>query len=130
MASRNKFGLAQIGQIAIPVQHLDRAVDFYRHQLGMQYLFTASNLAFFDCAGVRLVLSVPEAPAFDHPSSVIYFKVENIDRAYHTLSAQGVQFDDRPHLIAKMDTHDVWMAFFRDSEQNVLAIMAEVARQP
>jgi catechol 2,3-dioxygenase-like lactoylglutathione lyase family enzyme len=127
METSNDFGLAQIGQIAIPVRDLQRAVDFYTNKLGMAYLFTASNLAFFDCGGIRLMLSVPEAAEFDHPSSVIYFRVATIDTAYQTLVARGVQFEDRPHLIANMDTYDLWMAFFRDSEQNLLAIMSEVA---
>jgi methylmalonyl-CoA/ethylmalonyl-CoA epimerase len=128
MQTSNGFGLAQIGQIAIPVRDLQRAVDYYINKLGMAHLFTASNLAFFDCGGIRLMLSVPEAAEFDHPSSVIYFRVDTIDTAYQALVARGVQFEDRPHLIASMDTYDLWMAFFRDSEQNLLGIMSEVAR--
>jgi methylmalonyl-CoA/ethylmalonyl-CoA epimerase len=128
METSNNFGLAQIGQIAIPVRDLERAVRFYADKLAMSYLFTASNLAFFDCGGIRLMLSVPEAAEFDHPSSVIYFRVDTIDAAYQALVARGVQFEDRPHVIAKMDTYDLWMAFFRDSEQNLLGIMSEAVR--
>jgi catechol 2,3-dioxygenase-like lactoylglutathione lyase family enzyme len=122
------FGLAQIGQIAIPVRDLERAVPFYRDKLGMRYLFSAGALAFFDCGGVRLMLSTPERAEFEHPGSVLYFKVDHIDTAYQTLMARGVQFDDSPHLIANMDTYDLWMAFFRDSEQNLFGIMGEVPR--
>ncbi len=128
MGASNDFGLAQIGQIAIRVHDLHRAVAFYRDQLGMQYMFTAPNLALFECRGIRLMLSVPEATEFDHPSSIIYFKVDNIDTAYQALTERGVPFDDRPHLIASMETYELWMAFFRDSEQNVLSIMSEVPR--
>jgi methylmalonyl-CoA/ethylmalonyl-CoA epimerase len=120
------FALTQIGQIAIPVRDLERAVNFYGRALGMQHLFTASSLAFFDCGGIRLMLSVPEAPEFDHPGSIIYFSVADIKVAHQALIAQGVQFVDEPHVIADMGTYDLWMAFFRDSEHNLLGIMGEV----
>jgi catechol 2,3-dioxygenase-like lactoylglutathione lyase family enzyme len=128
MQADKEFGLAKIGQIAIPVRDLNRAVDFYRTKLGMRYLFTASTLAFFDCAGVRLMLSTPESAEFDHPSSVLYYQVDDINLAYQTLVERGVLFDGAPHLIANMDTYDLWMAFFRDSENNLLGIMSEVTR--
>ncbi len=126
MTEHNEFQLSQIGQIAIPVHDLERAVTFYRDSLGMPHLFTVPNLAFFDCSGVRVMLSTPERSEFDHPSSIIYFKVADINVAHRTLSAHGVQFEDAPHVVAHMDTYDLWMAFFRDSEQNYLGIMSEV----
>jgi methylmalonyl-CoA/ethylmalonyl-CoA epimerase len=128
MDGTTTFGLAQIGQIAIPVRDLARAVEYYRTQLGMAYLFSAGLLAFFDCGGIRLMLSRPETAELDHPGSIIYFKVDDIHMAYQTLQTRGVQFDDSPHLIASMESYDLWMAFFRDSEQNILGIMSEVPR--
>jgi catechol 2,3-dioxygenase-like lactoylglutathione lyase family enzyme len=126
MGADQSFGLAQIGQIAILVQDVDRAVAFYRDKLKMQYLFSASTLAFFDCGGVRLMLSAPE-PGQEHAgNSIIYFKVDDIDAAYGELSERGVSFDDQPHIIANMGTYDLWMAFLRDSERNLLGIMSEV----
>ena len=83
-------------------------------------------LAFFDCAGVRLMLSLPERPSFDHPSSVLYFTVEDLRMAYRTLAARGVPFIDEPHLIAKMPDHELWMAFFTDTEGNTHGLMSEV----
>jgi len=129
MATDTTLGLSQIGQIGIPARDLDRAVAFYRDALGMRHLFSVPNLAFFDCGGIRLMLSRPERPELEHPSSIIYFKVDDIEAAYHTLTERGVRFEDTPHMIAKMETHDLWMAFFRDSEENYLAIMSEAARQ-
>jgi catechol 2,3-dioxygenase-like lactoylglutathione lyase family enzyme len=126
MDTSQPFGLAQIGQIAITVQDLERAVAFYRDKLGMQYLFAASNLAFFDCAGVRLMLSTPEPGQAHSGNSVIYFTVPNIDAAYRQLTDRGVPFDDQPHIIADMGAYDLWMAFLRDSEHNLLGIMSEV----
>lgn len=126
MAETRTLGLAQIGQIAVNVHDLERSVVFYRDTLGMQFLFQVPNMAFFDCDGVRLMLSIAEQPEFDHPSSIVYFKVDDLDAAFATLSRRGVVFEDKPHLIAKMPDHELWMAFFRDSEANMLALMSEV----
>jgi catechol 2,3-dioxygenase-like lactoylglutathione lyase family enzyme len=120
------FELTQIGQIAINVRDLQRAVAFYRDTLGMRFLFQApGGLAFFDCGGIRLMLGVAEKPEFDHPASVLYYKVPDIDAAHETLTGRGVTFIDEPHLIARMPTFELWMTFFRDSEENVLALMEE-----
>jgi catechol 2,3-dioxygenase-like lactoylglutathione lyase family enzyme len=122
------IGISRIGQIAINVQDLDRATGFYRDKLGLPLLFTAGKLAFFDCGGVRLMLETPEKPEFDHPSSILYFAVSDIAAAHRQMLASGVRFEDEPHMIAKMADHDLWMTFFRDSEQNLLALMSEVPR--
>ena len=118
----------RIGQIAIRVKDGARAVRFYRDTLGMRFLFEVPNLAFFDCGGIRLMLSPAESPEFDHPGSVIYYKVPDINAQYAALNKRGVEFIDEPHLIAKMPDHDLWMVFFRDSEGNTLAMMSEVPR--
>ncbi len=121
--------LSTIGQIAMTVKDLARAIEFYRDQLGMRFLFQAPPaLAFFDCGGVRLMLDLPEDKEFDHPGSVLYFKVDDIDRAYADLRARGVTFRREPHLIAKMPDHELWMAFFDDTEGNTLALMSEVRK--
>lgn len=117
--------LSHIGQIAIRVTDLDRAVSFYRDTLGVPFLFQFPGLAFFDAGGVRLMLSRAENPDFDHPASTIYYKVDDIDAAYATLKAHDVRFIDAPHLIAQMPDHDLWMVFFKDSEDNTVALMCE-----
>jgi catechol 2,3-dioxygenase-like lactoylglutathione lyase family enzyme len=122
------IGISGIGQVAINVHDLDRATAFYRDTLGLPLLFTAGKLAFFDCGGVRLMLDTPEKPEFDHPSSILYFTVPDIAAAHRQMLANGVRFEDKPHLIARMPSHDLWMTFFRDSEQNLLALMSEVPR--
>jgi catechol 2,3-dioxygenase-like lactoylglutathione lyase family enzyme len=122
------IGISRIGQIAINVRELDRATAFYRDKLGLRLLFSASKMAFFDCGGVRLMLEIPEKPEFDHPSSILYFAVSDIASAHRQMLASGVPFEDEPHLIAKMPDHDLWMTFFRDSEENLLALMSEVPR--
>jgi len=122
------LALQKIRQIAINVHDPDRAVAFYRDILGLQLLFRAGRLAFFDCDGIRLMLSPPEKPEFDHPSSILYFKVEDIQQAYAELRARNVTTEGVPNLVAKMPDHDLWLAEFRDSEGNVMCLMAEVPR--
>jgi methylmalonyl-CoA/ethylmalonyl-CoA epimerase len=128
MSDAMEFQLSKIGQIAINVKNVERAEAFYKDKLKMKHLFSFPGLAFFDCNGTRLMLGLPEKPEFDHPASVLYFKVEDIQRSFQTLSGRGVSFVDEPHIIAKMPDHDLWMTFFRDSEDNLFAIMSEVRR--
>lgn len=122
-------GLSQIGQISINVHDVARAVTFYRDTLGMRLLFEVPKMAFFDCGGIRLMLGVPEKPEFDHPGSIIYYKVADIQAAAGHLTSRGVTFEAAPHLVAKMTDHDLWLGFFRDPDGNLLALMSEVAHQ-
>jgi methylmalonyl-CoA/ethylmalonyl-CoA epimerase len=104
---------------------IQRAVGFYRDALGLRFLFTAPpRLAFFDCDGVRLMLSTPE-PGFDHPGSVLYFSVEDIHAMHDALVGRGVTFRTAPHKIATLADREVWLADFEDTEGNVLALMSE-----
>jgi methylmalonyl-CoA/ethylmalonyl-CoA epimerase len=127
-SAMDQVALDRIGQIAIRAGDVARAVRFYRDTLGLRFLFEVPNLAFFDCGGVRLMLSAPESKEFDHPGSVLYYKVADINASYASLKARGVEFIDAPHLIAKMPDHDLWMVFFHDSEGNTLGLMSEVPR--
>jgi methylmalonyl-CoA/ethylmalonyl-CoA epimerase len=95
--------------------------------LGMKHLFSAGNMSFFDCDGVRLLLGLREPGKEQHFNSVLYFRVANIEAAHQTLVSRGVNFIEAPHLVARMQTHDLWICFFRDSEGNTLALMSEVA---
>lgn len=122
-------GIARLGQIQIRARDMERAADFYEKTLGLKLLFKAPpGLAFFDCGGIRLMLDRPEKPEFDHASSILYFSVADIKAAHAALKDKGVRFEDEPHLIARLPDHDLWMTFFRDSEDNVLALMSEVKR--
>lgn len=120
--------LTGIGQISITVHELPRAVAFYRDVLGIPFLFEIPNAAFFDCGGIRLMLAVPESPEFDHPSSILYYKVEDIQATYSALMGRDVPFEREPHIIARLEGFDLWLAFFRDPENNLLALMSEVPR--
>jgi len=130
MEGQRNISLGQIGQISVNVHDLDRAVAFYKDTLGLKHLFAVpGRVAFFDCGGVRLMLAIPERPDLDHPSSILYFKVEDIEQAHEVLASRGVHFETKPTLVAPMATHDLWLAEFRDSENNVLALMYEKPKE-
>jgi methylmalonyl-CoA/ethylmalonyl-CoA epimerase len=125
--------LTQLGQVAQPVTDLARAVAFYRDVLGATHLatFDPPGLAFFDFGGVRLMLdAIPEAQIGSAP---LYFRVPEVEAACAALEARGVTIDAAPHMINR-DTAGVfgtpgmetWMAFFKDPDGNVLAVMSEV----
>jgi methylmalonyl-CoA/ethylmalonyl-CoA epimerase len=121
-------GLDRIHQLSMRVHDVDRAVRFYRDTLGVPFLFAAPpRMAFFDCNGVRLMLSTPD-PGFDHPGSILYFAVDDIRAMHDVLRARGVAFRTAPHTIATLADREVWLADFEDSEGNTLALMAEVPR--
>jgi predicted enzyme related to lactoylglutathione lyase len=123
------ISLGRIGQISVTVHDLERATAFYRDRLGMKFLFSVPpKMAFFDADGVRLMLGIPERPDLEHASSILYFKVDDIEAAHEALSSRGVSFEGKPALIAPMQTYDLWLAEFRDSENNVLALMCEKAK--
>ena len=123
------IGIARLGQVQVRAHNVERAAAFYENVLGLKLLFKAPpGLAFFDCGGVRLMLDRPEKAEFDHASSILYFAVPDIQAAHAKMKEQGVKFEDEPHMIARMPNHDLWMTFFRDSEENLLALMSEVSR--
>jgi len=120
--SRTKLG--PIGQIALHVSDIEQSIEFYGEKLGMAKIFDAPNLAFFDNAGVRLMLSSGESePSGDR--SVIYYRVSDIDAAYAEFSSNGVEFQDAPHVVHSSEGYELRMAFFKDPDGNQLAIMSE-----
>ncbi len=122
------FGLHAIGQIHVSVSDVDRAVAFYRDRLGMRFLFQYPGMAFFDLDGVRLYLGVPESAAFASRST-IYYRVDDIEAAVAELTSRGVEFDAPAHVVHRTETSDLWMAAFRDPDDNNLLLMSEVARE-
>jgi len=120
------FALGEIGQIAITVSDLEKAVAFYRDALGMKHLFNAPpSMAFFAAGNVRLMLGRPEKPDSERVGCALYFKVADIQAARDALAARSVAFEVEPHRLAKMPDHELWMAFFRDPDRNLLALMCE-----
>ena len=126
--SDGNFGIQTLGQIFVPAQELERAVAFYRDTLGMTFLFEdPPRMAFFDLNGIRLMLGEPEGGRGDR-GSILYYKVPDMGLAHETLVSRGVEFDVDPHFVHDMGDHELWLAFFKDSEQNQLALMCEVAK--
>jgi predicted enzyme related to lactoylglutathione lyase len=118
--------ISHIGQIAINIHDVERAIDFYQNKLGLPMLFRAGNLAFFQSGQTRLMLDKTKDPKFQHPSSILYFFTPDLVTTHAQMKARGVEFIDEPHLIAKLPDHDLWMTFFNDTEGNTLALMSEV----
>jgi methylmalonyl-CoA/ethylmalonyl-CoA epimerase len=130
MASMNsdisKFGLGEIGQIALTISDIDRSVTFYRDVLGLKHLFNAPPaMAFFACGNIRLMLGKPEKSESERFNGVLYFKVSDIHAAQTALVERGVTFEAEPRLVAKMPDHELWLAFLRDPDRNLLALMCE-----
>jgi methylmalonyl-CoA/ethylmalonyl-CoA epimerase len=125
----NDHPLRRIRQISVAVQDLPRAVAFYRDTLGLPLLFEAPPaLAFFDCGGVRLMLSPQELDTAAAGTSIIYYLVDDIAAAHTLLARRGAAFDDAPHVIARMPDHDLWLTVCKDSEGNHVGLMSEVRR--
>ena len=122
------LNLSHIGQVALAVADVDRTEAFYEKTLGLQKLYRFGDLTFFDCAGVRLMLEKARAPEDVAHASVISFRCADIALAVRELRSRGVAFDREPHLIAKMDDHDLWMAFFKDPDGHTLALMQEAPK--
>jgi len=127
-ANAASMAIQNIGQISIVVKDVERATAFYRDVLGLKFLFNAPSMAFFDCGGVRLMLGTASSPEYDHPSSILYFRVADIQAGYQRLVEKKVEIISAPRLIAPMADHDLWMTAFKDGEGNVHQLMSEVRR--
>ena len=127
MSGMAGIGITDVGQVAVNVRDVQRAIGFYRDVLGLPLLFEIPNAAFVQAGGIRLYLAKAETPELDHPSSILYFRVGDIHAAFETLRTAGTRIEGEPHLLAKMPDHDLWMGFFRDTEGNVGALMSEVS---
>jgi methylmalonyl-CoA/ethylmalonyl-CoA epimerase len=114
-----------IGQIAITVADIDRAVAFYRDVLGLRLLFRFPGLGFFDCGGVRLMLSRPEKPELAG-TSILYYRVPSIQAAAAAIEARGVALVQQPAVVHRDERHELWLAFLQDSEGNHLGLMQEL----
>lgn len=122
------LNLDHIGQIGLPISDADRSEAFYANVLGLRKLYRFGDLVFFDCAGVRLLLERVAKVEDLVPRGCIYFRCADIALSVVELEKRGLVFSDRPHLIARMDDHDLWMAFFKDPDGHTLAIMQEAPK--
>lgn len=125
--SETAVHLNEIGQLALTVTNLDEARTFYRDVLGMQHLFDAGTMAFFQCGAVRVLIGAGEQKP--GAGTLVYFKVADLPEVHAALAAQGVETAEAPHRVARMKSHDLWLAFIRDPAGNMLGLMSEVARR-
>ena len=122
-----KPNINSIGQIAIAVRDIKKATEFYRDKLGLDLLFEVpSGMAFFDCGGVRLMITEKNGDVKDHNTSVIYYRVDDMDTATKNLKANGITFTREPQMAVKMPDHELWIGFLRDLDENLIGIMSEV----
>lgn len=127
MSSSPFTGLSEVGQIALVMRDVGAATAFYRDVLGLRLLFSAGpNLSFFDAGGVRLMLTLPQGAGVPGQNSVLYFKVADLSAAYAALVARGARDERPPALAARLPDHELWLAFVRDPEENLIGVMSEV----
>ena len=118
--------LSDIGQIAVVVSDVSKALPFYRDVLGLRFLFSAGpNLAFLQAGSVRLMLSPPEGGGQVGANSVLYFRVDDVEATQKAIVSRGAVNDTDPHLIAKMPDHELWIGFVRDPDGNLIGLMEE-----
>jgi catechol 2,3-dioxygenase-like lactoylglutathione lyase family enzyme len=116
--------LGPIGQISRSVKDIEQSQSWYAKVLGLPHLYTFGKLAFFDCGGTRLLLTQQDEPASE---SILYLRVDDIERTCEELRSRSVEFINTPHMIHKhADGTEEWMAFFKDPEGRPLAIMSQV----
>ena len=120
--------LNEIGQIALTVHNLERARDFYQNILGMQFVFESGTMAFFQCGSVRLMIGTSPAEVSPQNNTILYFRVANIHYVHAALTSHGVAIVQEPHLVARMKSHDLWISFLKDPDDNTLGLMSEIAR--
>jgi len=129
MTSQLQLGV--LGQIARHVKEVKRSEAWFKDVLGLKHLFTfpsrIGDLAFFDCGGTRLFLSLDESGAEPGEQNVLYFSVPDINVSYAELQCRGVEFVDAPHMIFKHpDGTEEWMVFFKDCDGQLLGLMSQV----
>lgn len=122
MESAVAVHLNEIMQVALTVSDVAQAKQFYGDVLGMQFLFDAGNMAFFQCGGVRVLIGAGEMKA---NGTVLYFRVTDLQGTHAALRERGVEFAQEPHMVARMPDHELWLAFLRDPSGNLLGLMEE-----
>lgn len=126
--SSTALRLGPIAQVSLYARDVARTEAFYRDKLGLPHVFTFGELMFFDMGGVRLYLHATDEATW-RPGSVVYFLVDDIQAAYEELQGRGVKFDAPPHRIFTDPATGIeeWLAFFEDTEGNMLAVTSRVA---
>jgi len=114
-----------LGQLAITVSDVAKALNFYRDVLGLEFLFAPSDeLAFLQCGPTRIMLSKPQGAGEIGKNSIPYFRSDDID-VFFTGLDNGVHVERAPQLAAKMPDHELWIGFLKDPDGNTVGVMQE-----
>jgi len=116
--------IAGIGQVSLVIKDLERATNFYRDVVGLEHLFMAGGMSFFNMDGVRLLLC-PAGGDVAHGSSILYYRVGDIESGHRRFVEAGVEVLGLPHEVFRQQGHSLWLAFYADSEGNAFALMEE-----
>ncbi len=116
-----------LGQVAIAAKDVERATTFYRDVLGVPFLFSAPpGLSFFDCGGVRLMISNPQDEGSEQRmSSLLYYRVESVRDAVEVLGGRGADPIAGPLIAHRTEEYWLWLASYNDTEGNTFALMSE-----
>jgi len=118
--------VSRIGQIAVTVSDVAKALAFYRDILGLSFLFSPNDsMAFLSAGDVRLMLSTPQGAGTPGANSILYFAVSDIEQAHASFVSRGAISDRPPQLTAKMPDHELWIGFLRDPDGNLVGLMEE-----
>lgn len=122
----NEYRLSEIRQIAVTVSDVTKALAFYRDVLGLTFLFRpAPTLAFLAAGSVRLMLTTPQGAGTIGQKSILYFGVSDLEATHAAILARGASNERSPQLAAQMPDHELWMAFVRDPDGNLVGLMEE-----
>jgi methylmalonyl-CoA/ethylmalonyl-CoA epimerase len=116
------MNLTQIAQVSVRTKDLQRATEFYRDVLGIKVLISNQFVSILDCGGITLLLGPSEG------SSIIYFDVDDIQNTVESLSSRDVKIEEQPRIVGQLGNVDVWIAIFRDSEDNMMGLMSKKPR--
>jgi len=118
--------LNEIRQIAINVRDVSTSLRFYRDVLGLTFLFSAGpNLAFLSAGSIRLMLTTPQGAGTVGANSILYFEAVDIQGTHAAIVGRGATSEHEPRLTARMPDHELWTAFVRDPDGNLVGLMEE-----
>lgn len=122
----DSMNISGIGQVSIAISDLEKAVYFYQKILKLELLFEVPpNLAFFDCGGVRLMLTTLQGEKEDHNTSAIYYRISEIETVFEELKSLQVDIERTPSMAATMEDYELWIGFIRDPDRNLVGLMEE-----
>jgi catechol 2,3-dioxygenase-like lactoylglutathione lyase family enzyme len=120
----------RLQQVALTTSDLPRAIRFYRDTLGLPLMFETNGMAFFDVAGMRLMIAQDKLrPINKRPTSILYFDAPEFEVSLLNLKATGVPFEGSVETVQRTAQGDLKLQQFKDPDGNALAIMGMVPKR-